>query len=517
MTRESRPGPTAIVIFGAAGDLTWRKLVPALYCLYLDGWMPEHFAIIGVDRKNVELDEYHRKLREGVDRFSRQGCANDADWSDFTSRLTFMSGNFSEDDCYAALKDRLDGVGADWDTDADHVFYLAVPPALIETITQKLGQSGLAARRERSRIVVEKPFGRDLESARALNRLLTGVFDESQIYRIDHYLGKETVQNVLAFRFANALFEPIWDRRYIDHVQITVAEDVGVGHRGDYYESAGALRDMIQNHLMQILCLIAMEPPVSFEADEIRSKKVDVLHAIRPIAARDVPNVSVRGQYAAGWLRGEHVRAYRDEADVARDSNVETFAALKLFVDDWRWQDIPFYLRTGKRMPTRLSEVSIHFRPVPHQSFPPGTVADLEPNRLRIDIQPHEGILLRFQAKRPGLTMHLSPVEMRFTYHEAFQATPPDAYETLLLDVMRGDATQFMRADQIEAAWSIIMPILEVWGDSPPGDFPDYRAGTWGPEAAVALLARDGRLWLTPDQIDDPPAEKEDEEPEDEG
>lgn len=355
--------------------------------------------------------------------------------------------------------------------------------------------------RQRVRIVTEKPFGRDLASASALNRTLTGAFDESQIYRIDHYLGKETVQNILAFRFANALFEPIWDRRYIDHVQITVAEQVGVEHRGGYYDRAGALRDMVQNHLLQILCLTAMEPPVSFDADEIRNKKVDVLRAIRPILPEHAHRFAVRGQYDAGWIEGQRVPAYRNEPGVARDSSIETFAAAKFFVDNWRWQDVPFYLRTGKRLLTRASEVFIQFRPVPHQSFPPGAVVDWRPNRLVICIQPEENILLRFQAKQPGQNLRLSPVEMRFCYRDAFRVTPPDAYETLLLDVMRGDATLFMRADQVEAAWSVVDPILEAWNSITPVDW-TYPAGAWGPEAAEVLIAQDGRSWLMPTVIE---------------
>jgi glucose-6-phosphate 1-dehydrogenase len=351
--------------------------------------------------------------------------------------------------------------------------------------------------------VTEKPFGRNIASARSLDRILTAVFDESQIYRIDHYLGKETVQNMLAFRFANALFEPIWDRRYIDHVQITVAEQLGVEHRGSYYEHAGALRDMVQNHLLQILCLIAMEPPVSFNADEIRNKKVDVLCAIRPILPSEVHRVAVRGQYGRGWIEGQRVKPYRDEPDVAADSGAETFAAIKLFVDNWRWQDVPFYLRTGKRLPARTSEVFIQFRPVPHQSFPAPAIADWQPNRLVIRIQPKEGIGLRFQAKQPGQIMHLSPVEMSFWYQDSFKAPAPEAYETLLLDVMRGDATLFMRADQIETAWSVITPILDVWEAVTPTDFPNYQAGSWGPEAAEILIAQDGRSWLMPTVVAD--------------
>ncbi len=351
---------------------------------------------------------------------------------------------------------------------------------------------------QRDRVVVEKPFGHDLASAVALNALLTKALDETQIYRIDHYLGKETVQNVLAFRFANALFEPIWNRAYIDHVQITVAEQVGVEHRGAYYERAGALRDMIQNHLMQLLALIAMEPMVSFDADEIRNKKVDVLRAVRPIPPEQVQRVSVRGQYGEGTLEGQKVIAYRAEAGVAGDSPSETFAAVKLLVDNWRWQDVPFYLRTGKRLQTTASQVIIQFRPVPHRSFPKAAVHAWQPNRLVIHIQPEEGIALQFLAKEPGTMLHLSPVDMRFAYQDSFKSKSPQAYETLLTDVMLGDATLFMRADQVEASWSILMPVLDAWQASQPTDFPNYPSGTWGPAAAETLITKDGRHWVQP-------------------
>jgi glucose-6-phosphate 1-dehydrogenase len=369
---------------------------------------------------------------------------------------------------------------------------------LIGVVTQQIDAAKLAANRSLVRIVIEKPFGRDLASAKELNHTVTSVFDESQIYRIDHYLGKETVQNILAFRFANSLFEPVWNRRYADHVQITVSETVGVEHRGGYYDHAGALRDMVQNHLMQLLCLTAMEPIVSFKADEIRNKMVDVLRAIRPIPVDQVDTFAVRGQYGAGWMRGQRVPAYNAEPGVPHDSTTETFAAVKFFVDNWRWQDVPFYLRTGKRLPVKASEVMIQFRPVPHQSFPPNAVRDMQPNALVIRVQPDEGILLRFQAKQPGQRLRLRPVDMDFSYREAFRAQQPEAYETLLLDVMQGDATLFMRADQVEEAWSIVMPIVENWESSPPEDFPNYPASTWGPDAATSLMARDGRHWHTP-------------------
>jgi glucose-6-phosphate 1-dehydrogenase len=492
------PPPTVLVIFGAAGDLTWRKLGPAVYNLHVDDWLPDNFAVIGIDGKSMREDEFRARLRDGIDQFSRRGKTDDAGWQSLAEHQSFICADFGDAAAYQQLADRLDQWDKTWDTRATRVFYMAVPPNLVDIIVTELGKARLAQDRAHSRIVVEKPFGHDLESAHELTQRLLAVFQESQIYRIDHYLGKETVQNILAFRFANALFEPLWDRRYIDHVQITVAEQVGVEHRGPYYEHAGALRDMIQNHLLQILCLVAMEPMVSFQADEIRSKKADVLHAVRPIPEDQIPAQAVRGQYAAGWLEGERVLGYRQEPGVAADSPIETFAAIKLFVDNWRWQDVPFYLRTGKRLPMRVSEVSIVFRPVPHKSFPSTASVNWQPNQLMLRIQPEEGIILRFEAKQPGPAMHLSPVDMLMSYQETFKIAPPEAYETLLLDVMRGDATLFMRADQVEAAWTVITPILNAWDTTQPIDFPNYAAGTWGPESAEALIARDGRSWVAP-------------------
>lgn len=490
--------PTAIVITGAAGDLTWRKLVPALFDLFIDKWLPEQFAVVGVDVKEMSDDQFQKHLQDGVSQFSRHGLKNSSDWASFAGHLQFTKADFSAPNAFRDLSDRLCNLDKEWNTKANRIFYFAVPPKLVETIAGQLGNEKLCVDRQRTRIVVEKPFGRDLISAGALNKSLTSILAESQIYRIDHYLGKETVQNILAFRFANALLEPIWDRRYIDHVQITVAEDIGVEHRGAYYERAGALRDMIQNHLLQILCLIAMEPMVSFDADEIRNKKVDVLHAIRPLEPGKAHQAAARGQYAAGWIKGQKVVGYRSEPGVAPDSSSETFAALKLFVDNWRWQDVPFYLRTGKRLPVKFSEVLIQFRPVPHQSFPAAAIRDIHPNRLLIRIQPEEGISIRFQAKQPGPSMRLRPVDMRFSYRESFGDGTPEAYETLLLDVIRGDATLFMRDDQVEAAWSVIAPVLDAWEATPPVDFPNYQSGTWGPESAEVLIAQDGRSWLQP-------------------
>jgi glucose-6-phosphate 1-dehydrogenase len=498
MTAISPPDPTVLVIFGAGGDLAWRKLVPALYNLFLDEWLPENFLILGLGHRRVEEEEMRQRLRQGVDQFSRRGQTDEAAWDNFAAHLDFVTADLDRPQPFVELAQKLAAQDKVWGAKANHIFYLALPPKMIATITQELAKAHLTRDRARARIVVEKPFGRDLASARQLNRTLAAGFDESQIFRIDHYLGKETVQNILALRFANTIFEPVWNRHYIDHVQITVAEQVGVEGRGHYYDEAGALRDMVQNHLLQILCLIAMEAPVSFQADDIRNRKVDVLHAIRPIHPEQVQLSAVRGQYGGGLVEGEHVPAYRDEVSVRRDSATETYAAVRLFVDNGRWQGVPFYLRTGKRLPARISEVVIQFQPASLQTFPPNAVMDWRPNRLLIAIQPEEGILLRFEAKYPGPVMRLSPVMMQFYYREAFKVALPDAYETLLLDVMRGDPTLFMRGDQAEAAWAVVAPILEAWEAIKPTDFPNYQSGNWGPEAADDLISRDERSWVMP-------------------
>jgi glucose-6-phosphate 1-dehydrogenase len=502
MQKETRPDASIFVIFGGAGDLTWRKLVPALYNLFLDHWLPEKFWVLGLDRAKMSKERFVKHLHEGVNNFSRRGQIRKEQWKAFSEHFDFMPADFGQAKTFAAIADKLSKKEDQWDLKANRIFYMAVPPRMIETLSQGLADVKLNRDRHYTRIVVEKPFGHDLDSARALNRSLGKLFDESQIFRIDHYLGKETVQNILAFRFANSIFEPIWNRHYIDHVQITVAENLGIGHRGDYYDRAGALRDMIQNHLLQVLCLIAMEAPVSFEDNEVRNKKVDVLHAIRKIPEDRVPEYAVRGQYGEGVSGGEVVPAYRNESDIAEDSCTETFAAVKLFIDNWRWQDVPFYLRTGKRLPAKVSEVSIQFRHVPHQTFPSTVLLDWLSNRLVIAIQPEEGILLRFKAKNPGPGMRLSQVMMQFYYQEAFKTRPPEAYETLLLDVMEGDATLFMRADQAESSWSVIHPILDFWETSKPADFPNYQAGSWGPEAADILVARGGHSWVMPTMLE---------------
>ena len=493
------PAAVQLVLFGAAGDLAHRKLLPALYDLHREGHLPERLDIVGVDRREMDDDsftEFTCDAATTLGRFFPSQVAAD-DWTAFAHGLTYVHGDATKASTFKALAKRLKALAGDGPR-PDRVFYCSVAPFLVAPIAQGLAAAGLLADPAHDRLVVEKPFGHDVASARDLDAMLMEGAEESQIYRIDHYLGKETVQNVLALRFANTLFEPVWDRRYVDNVQITVAETVGVEHRGGYYETAGALRDMVQNHLMQLLCLVAMEPPVAFRADEIRSKKVDVLHAIRPITPDRVSEVAVRGQYGPGYVAGEKVPGYRAEPNVDPHSATDTYAALKIEIDNWRWQGVPFYLRTGKRLPRRVSEVSVEFRPVPHRAFPASVEEAFRPNRLVLRIQPDEGVALRFQAKRPGPSMLLHPVSMRFDYDETYGEGPPDAYETLLLDAVRGDATLFMRQDQVEAAWSVVQPVLDAWGATPPAELPNYAAGTWGPAAADRLLAADGRAWTEP-------------------
>jgi len=496
------PAVAVFVLFGAAGDLSRRLVVPALFNLFLDGHLSPRFTLLGLDRQDLGSEAFRERLRAGVAQYSRRGEPSQEGWRSFAQAVEYMRLEAGDSEGFHALAGRLAALTDGSEGVAQTAFYLATPPALFGSIAASLDAAGLAGDREQVRIVVEKPLGHDLASFRSINAGLAEHFEEGQIFRIDHFLGKETVQNILALRFANPIFEPIWDRRYIDHVAITVAETLGVEHRAAYYEHAGALRDMVQNHLMQLLCLVAMEPPATFAVDDIRNKKMDVMHALRPISSDAVYEFAAQGQYGPGWLRGVQVPGYREEPAVATDSNVETYAALKLHVDNWRWQDVPFYLRTGKRMPAAVSEISIRFRPVPHRAFPASASQDNQPVRLVLRIQPDEGIDLKFNVKTPAKHLELQPVDMRFSYREAFRTPVPAAYETLLRDVLAGDPSLFMRADQVEAAWRLLMPVLEMWSEHPAPDFPDYASGSWGPEAGEALIARDGRSWLTPTLVD---------------
>ncbi|HEU4470886.1 MAG TPA: glucose-6-phosphate dehydrogenase [Flavisolibacter sp.] len=493
--QNSRTTPAIIFIFGGSGDLTYRKLIPALYNLYLDKYLPENFLIAGISRSDFTSQAFRNHSKKGVEEHSRRpGCVKIA-WKEFAKNLDYIKADLDSDTVYRSMAARVKKLEEQWGEKATVVFYMSVAPQLAPAIAERLHKAKLTADPARSRMVFEKPFGHDYESAKELNIRLGQLFREEQIYRIDHYLGKETVQNILALRFANALFEPIWNSNYIDHVQITAAENIGVEDRGGYYENSGALRDMVQNHILQLLCMVAMEAPVSFQADEIRNKKLDVLRALRKWHKDEVHKNAVRGQYSEGWLKGKPMKAYREEKNVSPQSGVDTFAAVKFFVDNWRWKDVPFYVRTGKTLAAKTTSITIQFKPAPQYAFPLEAGETWRPNKLTISIQPQMDIRLRFQGKRPGQHMVLQPVDMVFSYSDAYGDDQPEAYETLLADVIEGDATLFMRADQVEAAWEIIQPILDAWEMRPPVDFPNYAPGTWGPEDAEALIAKDGNHW----------------------
>ena len=492
-----------MVIFGASGDLTKRKLVPALWSLFQSRVLPEPFAVIGVSRSEMSNEVFRERMREGVTDFARVQPPSARVWDRFAQALFYYTGDPADPALYPGLGDFIKHVEQDRGTSGNRLFYLSTPPSLYSPIVTRLGEAGFQRAPEGTdawiRIVIEKPFGRDLASSRALNQVVNSVFTEDQVYRIDHYLGKETVQNILVFRFANGIFEPLWNRNHVDHVQITVSETLGVEARGAYYEESGALRDMIQNHILQLLCLVAMEPPVTFDADPVRDEKSKVMRALRPIPPGDVDAVAVRGQYGPGFVEGQRVPGYREEKGVSAESITETYAALKLGVDNWRWAGVPFYLRTGKRLAKRASEITVQFRRTPHLVFRrnPEAIAEAA-NRLILRIQPDEGIALQFGAKLPGPEPRIKAVEMDFDYHQAFGSEPPEAYERLLLDAMKGDATLYARGDWVDLAWELLEPVLQAWAAGDPRKFPNYEAGTWGPAEADTLIEREGRAWRRP-------------------
>jgi glucose-6-phosphate 1-dehydrogenase len=488
--------PCVMVIFGAAGDLTGRMLIPALYNLARAGLLSREFAVVGVARSQFSNDEFRKKVYEDVKAYC-DTCVDSDLWEWFSKRFYYFAGDFGDDKLYPQLKDFLNKLDQEHSAHQNFFYYLATAPSFFGPIVQKLSAAGLMEQTNGHwrRVVIEKPFGHDLESAKALNQQLLKEVDEKQIYRIDHYLGKETVQNIMAFRFANGIFEPVWNRRYIDHVQISVAETVGVEGRGSYFDHAGSLRDMVPNHIMQLITLTAMEPPISFEANAVRDEQAKILHAIQPFTDEDVLTKTVRGQYGEGIMNGERVPGYRSEEGVPPDSRTETYVAMRLLIDNWRWAGVPFYLRTAKRMPARSTHVVIQFRRAPFRLFRETKVETMMPNQMVLHIQPEEGISLRFAAKTPGTTMQLGEVNMDFNYEDYFGTSSATGYERLMHDCMIGDATLFQRADMVEAGWSIVNPALDVWKALPPRNFPNYAAGTWGPKEADELLERDGRHW----------------------
>ena len=489
-------GPCVMVIFGAGGDLTKRKLIPALCNLAKDGLLPQQFAVIGFSYDSLTTEAFRAQLSKDIKEFATDPV-DDQVWNWFLERIYYVQGDFQDSAAYEKLKAQIAAAEKTHSTQGNRFFYLAVSPKFFAPVAKQLGQAGLTQELNGkwARVIVEKPFGRDLDSAKQLNRELKQILNEDQIYRIDHYLGKETVQNLMVFRFANSIAEPLWNRNFIDSVQITAAETVGVEQRGGYYETAGALRDMVPNHLFQLLSLTAMEPPISFDADAVRDKQAEILHAVQVPSPEEVVDVAVRGQYGEGTAENERLPGYRNEPMVSQSSNTETFVALKLQIDNWRWAGVPFYLRTGKRLPLRATEIAIQFRRSPFVLFRKTKIADLQTNRLVIHIQPDEGISLRFGAKVPGPVMRLGLVNMEFDYTRDFGRSHNTGYERLLHDCMVGDATLFQRADMVEAGWKVIQPVLDIWKALPARQFPNYAAGTWGPAESDELLAREGRAW----------------------
>src|SRR5688572_1309503 len=509
LAEERVPEPAAMVIFGASGDLAHRKLLPALYSLTRDRLLPARFAIIGFARRAMTDEAFRDELRAACAEHARRRPLDSELWSAFAANIFYQQGSYDDPAAFAALKARLEGIERTLGLPGNRVFYLATPPSSFAEVIRGLGHASLAppppapeaARAVPpppfARVIIEKPFGADLTTARALNRDIHTTLDERQIYRIDHYLGKETVQNLLVFRFANGIFEPVWNNHFVDHVQITGAESIGVEARGGYFEQAGSLRDMVQNHLLQVVSLFAMEPPIAFDPDAVRNEKLKVLKALRYIPESDFERQVVRAQYVAGSIAGKAVRGYRDEPNVSPDSTTETFVALKVFIDSWRWAGVPFYVRSGKRLPKRVTEIAVYFKEAPHLLF--GRRGEgIRPNVLSIRIQPDEGIALNFGSKLPGPSMEIAPVSMEFRYGSSFGVEPPEAYERLLLDCLLGDGTLFTRADEVEASWAWVSRLHRRWADDTAagrGSLGSYAAGTWGPAAAERLLAADGRAW----------------------
>ncbi len=497
LTGHDRPGdPCIIVIFGASGDLTKRKLLPALYNLKALNLLPSKFAIVGCASTPGDDNYFRDKATGDIKQFATRPY-DDQTWSDFAPRMYYVSGDFADIETFKTLKAKIEAAQKEWEVPANILFYLAVAPRFFSKVVDQLAAVDLTAETPAGwrRVIVEKPFGHDLASARQLNAELTKNLQESQIYRIDHYLGKETVQNIMVFRFGNSVFEPIWNRRYIEYVQITVAEKLGVELRGGYYDKSGVLRDMVQNHILSVLSLIAMEPPSSIEGDAVRNEKVKVLEAIRPMEPEEVIENTVRGQYAAGMIDGASVPAYRTEPDVDPQSNTETFVAMKLKVENWRWAEVPFYIRSGKRLAEHTTEVVIGFRRAPLLLFGSEMEANIPPNRLVLHIQPEEGITLDIHAKRPGPKIAISNIPLDFSYKAFGESTAATGYETLLYDCMIGETTLFHRYDSVDASWRIVNPILDVWHALPARDFPNYAAGTWGPRASDELIEKDGHAW----------------------
>jgi glucose-6-phosphate 1-dehydrogenase len=491
--------PCILVIFGATGDLTARKLFPAIYNLAREGQLPSQFACVGFARRDKTHEQFREEMREAINLYSRVKPIDEAVWKNFKEQIFYHRSEFHENEGYARLQTFLNELDGKLGTKGNRVFYLSTQPSFFPVICENLEKSGLIydldkTKEKWSRIIIEKPFGHDLDSAKALQKELLRFLDESQIYRIDHYLGKESVQNILVFRFANSLFESVWNNRHVDHVQITVSEDIGIGTRGAFWEEAGLLRDIVQNHMMQLLSLVAMEPPVNLSASAIHDEKVKVLEAIRPLEQEDFEKCVVRGQYGPGYINGQPVAGYRQEKNVSPTSNMETYAALRLSIDNWRWSDVPFYLRGGKRLPKRATEIAIVFKDPPGVLFQQPHKRN-EPNVLSLRIQPDEGTGLKINCKVPGPSSPVQPVKMDFRYGSYFGTSPPEAYERLIQDCILGDITLFAREDEVFNSWRLLTPILNDWASKKAGDFPNYASGTWGPKAAEEMLARDNRKW----------------------